>query len=444
MGTRRARDRAALGDRALIAAAASALCLGGGRGRRQSRQRASTARRRWSRSTGCPTPSSRPGWRRSTTSAGPRTTWSATTTAIAHAERGIAIARANGEGRLLLPLMLVKGYPFEMQGRLAEALEMCEAAVEGARLSANPHYLRWALFELGWAHYYLGDLDAAIAACEESAPSRRAASRGHDACRQRGPGLAACLALFERGDLDRAFEVMEAIGGSDLEHAIPVERCFYWEILALAELARGRTDAAEALCQRKRRSIAARLGPAAADGVAQRARAAVLLAAGDRLRRGGGRRAASARTLDASAPPCRRRSRAALQGRALAAAGEREQAIEVLREAERVLDGAARCAPRDEARRELRKLGARAEARGPATGDDSGIGSLTKRELEIAELITDRMTNPQIASKLFLSKKTVESHIRNLFVKLGAPRASRSRGSSSATSVSSPRHRGRS
>ena len=75
---------------------------------------------------------------------------------------------------------------------------------------------------------------------------------------------------------------------------------------------------------------------------------------------------------------------------------------------------------RDEMRRELRKLGARAEVRGPATAEDAGMASLTKRELEIAELITDRLTNPQIAGRLFLSKKTVESHIRNLFVKLGA------------------------
>ncbi len=75
---------------------------------------------------------------------------------------------------------------------------------------------------------------------------------------------------------------------------------------------------------------------------------------------------------------------------------------------------------RDEMRRELRKLGARAEVRGPAASDESGMASLTKRELEIAELVTDRLTNPQIADKLFLSKKTVESHIRNLFVKLGA------------------------
>ena len=74
---------------------------------------------------------------------------------------------------------------------------------------------------------------------------------------------------------------------------------------------------------------------------------------------------------------------------------------------------------RDQARRELRKLGARSEVRGPATGADAGLESLTAREREIADLVADRLTNPQIAEKLFLSKKTVESHIRNLFVKLG-------------------------
>ena len=74
---------------------------------------------------------------------------------------------------------------------------------------------------------------------------------------------------------------------------------------------------------------------------------------------------------------------------------------------------------RDQARRELRKLGARAEVRGPAAGDDAGVGSLTSREREIAELVTDRKTNREIAEQLFLSGKTIESHLRNIFVKLG-------------------------
>ena len=124
----------ALGDRPLIAAAAAALCLGEvGGGRDRGRARAPRGGARAGRR-GCPTPSWRRGWRRSTTSAGPRTTSSTTTTAIAHADRGIAIARATGEGRLLVPLMLVKGYPFEMQGRLAEA----HRAVRGGRRGGAP------------------------------------------------------------------------------------------------------------------------------------------------------------------------------------------------------------------------------------------------------------------------------------------------------------------
>jgi len=58
--------------------------------------------------------------------------------------------------------------------------------------------------------------------------------------------------------------------------------------------------------------------------------------------------------------------------------------------------------------------------RGPAAADDSGVDSPTTREREISELITERMTNKQIAAQLFLSEKTVESHIRNVFNKLGA------------------------
>jgi DNA-binding NarL/FixJ family response regulator len=50
--------------------------------------------------------------------------------------------------------------------------------------------------------------------------------------------------------------------------------------------------------------------------------------------------------------------------------------------------------------------------------DGTGIDRLTERELEVARLIVDRRTNSQIAAELFLSRKTVETHIRNLFHKL--------------------------
>jgi len=44
---------------------------------------------------------------------------------------------------------------------------------------------------------------------------------------------------------------------------------------------------------------------------------------------------------------------------------------------------------------------------------------LTRRQLEIARLIEADLTNRQIADRLFLSERTVETHITNMLNKLG-------------------------
>jgi DNA-binding NarL/FixJ family response regulator len=47
------------------------------------------------------------------------------------------------------------------------------------------------------------------------------------------------------------------------------------------------------------------------------------------------------------------------------------------------------------------------------------VKSLTRREKEIAELVADGLGNREIAERLYLSKRTVDSHLEHIFTKLG-------------------------
>ena len=338
--------------------------------------------------------------------------------AVAHAERGIAIARAFGQGRLLVPLSLAMNFPFEMQGRLRDAIELCESALEAARLSASAHELYRALFELGWTLYYAGDLDGALAAHEESSRVDPRLAGGTIPNGGGGPGWGLGVAWLESGEIER--------GANHAARARWRERRPHDARRALLRL--GEPHARRA--RRRRRGRRRRLRtPCGAGRGAAGAEAPALRSPAGRERRCCSPAASRSRRLASRTsrprPPARseRRLQAAfsraLEGRALAAAGDRLEAIAALRHAERELDACGSVRVRDEMRRELRRLGARAEPRGPAAPGDSGIDSLSKRELEIAGLVTDRLTNREIAAALFLSDKTIESHLRNIFHKLG-------------------------
>jgi DNA-binding NarL/FixJ family response regulator len=63
---------------------------------------------------------------------------------------------------------------------------------------------------------------------------------------------------------------------------------------------------------------------------------------------------------------------------------------------------------------ELLATGATVRKRGVHTQ-----GDLTAQEAHIARLARSGLSNPEIASQLFLSARTVEWHLRKVFLKLG-------------------------
>jgi pimeloyl-ACP methyl ester carboxylesterase/DNA-binding CsgD family transcriptional regulator len=57
--------------------------------------------------------------------------------------------------------------------------------------------------------------------------------------------------------------------------------------------------------------------------------------------------------------------------------------------------------------------------KGSARGEYPAFASLTQREREVLALITEGLSNGQIADRLSISEKTVRNHVSNLFDKLG-------------------------
>jgi DNA-binding CsgD family transcriptional regulator len=104
---------------------------------------------------------------------------------------------------------------------------------------------------------------------------------------------------------------------------------------------------------------------------------------------------------------------------AFAHRGRPEEAVPLLRRAlerhERL--GAARGAARVEAA--LRELGVRRGRRGPRQRPRLGWESLTRTERQVVDLVVEGLSNPQIGERLFVSPRTVQTHVAHVFTKLG-------------------------
>jgi DNA-binding CsgD family transcriptional regulator len=208
-----------------------------------------------------------------------------------------------------------------------------------------------------------------------------------------------------RGEFELAAYVLEqALGRVDHESgaAAPL-----WSLLVEVHLAAGRLDAAEDVAERTARCAERSAGSYLA-ATAALARGRVCVAVGsdpcDCLQQ------AQAGFTRAGMPVEAARARLAL---ARALATDRPEVARA--EARAALDTFARleaARDADAAAALLRELGVRVPVPRRAAGP------LTAREAEVLELLGHGLTNPQIAERLFLSRKTVEHHVTNVLAKL--------------------------
>jgi ATP/maltotriose-dependent transcriptional regulator MalT len=262
----------------------------------------------------------------------------------------------------------------------------------------------------------LGDVDNALADARESADL---AARTDEGLISAWAGMRLGTALLATGDAAGAVDVMVNAAGGELLERIPGG----WRVSCLAVLLEAQLE----LGHVEDAGRSAEAAKAAADGLGLPYAAAMAHVAQARLELATGDPARAVESALASVQSAERAGafyEAAVSrvvaGRALGEAGDREAAITHLAGAAEDLERFGAVRQRNASERELRRLGERIHRRTRGGKPDAtGVDSLTEREVEIGHLIADRMTNREIAERLFLSPKTIETHLRNLFTKLG-------------------------
>jgi DNA-binding CsgD family transcriptional regulator/tetratricopeptide (TPR) repeat protein len=334
---------------------------------------------------------------------------------IAHAERGLAVARATGQSDFFPGLIQALANLLFSTGRPAEAAKLLDDSLEAARLSDNVVGIAWSLLNRSYAAMNAGEVEEALRAGEKAVELTAPFA---DSPVGVWSGEVLAQALVEAGEPQRGYEMMVERAGPELNRVPGSWRAIWLGHMAGCLLALGRVEEAgrsAALAE----ELAHAFGLPLAISVSHRAAAAVALERGDAAGAAERALAAAAGAEEIGARLHAAQSRM-LAGRALAASGDKDAAVAELERAAAEFDACGAPRYRDAAEHQLRKLGRvihRRTERGKADG--RGIEALTGRELEIVRLVVDRRTNAEIAAELFLSIKTVETHMRNIFRKLG-------------------------
>lgn len=332
-----------------------------------------------------------------------------------HSRRGVRVCRSTGQGARYLDFMAMLAATLMYQGRLAEAREVADVVaealelVDGDQLLIQNESLRCRVAWLQGQTEVALDIGRRAVHAAERAPEAFVA------------GLAPICygeALVEAGRHEEGRAAILSAGGPGLSDVAPIVRCYWYRVLTHCALELGRVDEAQAMAARARR-LADLLALPMRIGDACQAEAAVLLAQGD----AGSAIERASDSVDAyerSGLPIDAARSQVLAGRVLVQLGDRAGAVARLEAAHATFErcGAVRLA--DNAARELRRLGKRIarKAGGSERGADRELG-LSPREREVADLVAKGHTTRQMADQLYVSPKTIETHLAHIYRKLG-------------------------
>jgi DNA-binding NarL/FixJ family response regulator len=332
-----------------------------------------------------------------------------------HARRGLTVARATGQGELLPMLVQALARGLCVQGRLVEAANLLDGAIEAARLAGNDQTLAWDLLNRAFVAVQLGDLEQALETAEESVALTRNLGEGAVSTYA---GAVLAIVRLGMGEPALAAELFTSSAGGDSLPLVPgVWRASYLELLTSCWLLVGRRAEAERSAAHAQ-AVANATGLYMARAWAERAAASVALDSANAAA-AASHALASAASADAAGAPVEAAVSRTVAGRALGQSGDHDRAVAELERAVATFDARGAVRYRLEAERELGKLGRRPHRRTRrGKVDGTIVDLLTGRELQVARLVVDRKTNPEIAAELFLSLKTVETHLRNTFRKL--------------------------
>jgi DNA-binding CsgD family transcriptional regulator len=347
----------------------------------------------------------------------------------------------------LVPFFWVLGIVQAFLGLDREAEATLGRALEQARRRGDKVYIGHSLGHLAYLRWRRGDLAGGIAEAETVLDLAAQPSEQWD------PGttfalVMRALCLAERGDLAAAASALELPEG--LEGRLAGTWWWPWLLygrgrvaLARGEWAEARTQslaagermlaiqapspdympwrslAAQALAregERERALTLAReeLERARKEG-SQRATGIALTALGTIEGGEAGLKALAEAVDELAGRPDRLEHARALceHGAALRRANRRADAREPLKSAIELARACGATPLTQRAHAELRATGAR-----PRSLTFTGIESLTARERQVAELAAEGRSNPEIAQELFVTRNTIETHLRSVYRKL--------------------------